>query len=204
MRTMVVVGLFLAIATMLSALSIPFDSLRRRLPVPRGVVGMAVAHFGVGMFALGATVASAYQSERDVSLAIGQSANVAGYDFKLTDMRMVEGPNYVAREAEVIISDARGRVVATLHPQKRTYRVQQNPMTEAGIDVTWQRDLFVALGDNLGEGVWSLRLQYKPLIRYLWLGALFMALGGIIAATDRRYRTAAAREATGETVPERA
>jgi cytochrome c-type biogenesis protein CcmF len=204
MRTMVLVGLFLAIATMLSALSIPFDSLRRRLPVPRGVVGMAVAHFGVGMFALGATVASAYQSERDVSLAIGQSANVAGYDFKLTDMRMVEGPNYVAREAEVIISDAKGRVVATLHPQKRTYRVQQNPMTEAGIDVTWQRDLFVALGDNLGEGVWSLRLQYKPLIRYLWLGALFMALGGIIAATDRRYRTAGAREATGETVPERA
>jgi cytochrome c-type biogenesis protein CcmF len=204
-RAMVFVGLLLAIGTMLSALSVPIAALRRRVSIPRGALGMAVAHFGVGMFTLGATVASVYQAERDVSLAMGQSADVAGYKFKLTDMRMVEGPNYVARQAEVVISDAQGRVVATLHPQKRTYRVQQQPMTEAGIDVTWQRDLFVALGDDLGNGLWSLRLQYKPLIRYLWLGSLCMALGGLIAVTDRRYRTAIVSErAAGDTVAERA
>ena len=76
-----------------------------------------------------------------------------------------------------------------LHPQKRIYRVQTSPMTEAGITVGWTRDLFVALGDDLGEGAWSVRIQYKPLIRYIWLGALVMALGGLVAASDRRYRT---------------
>jgi cytochrome c-type biogenesis protein CcmF len=138
-------------------------------------------------------------------LGLGQSANVAGYDFRLTDLRTVEGPNYVAREADVVITDAGGRVITVLHPQKRVYRVQQQPMTEAGIDVSWRRDLFVALGEDLGNGVWSLRLQYKPLIRYLWLGSLCMALGGLVAATDRRYRIALARERVdGETVAERA
>jgi cytochrome c-type biogenesis protein CcmF len=204
-RTLVFVGLTLAVAAMLSALSVPFDHLRRRVTIPRGVLGMSVAHFGVGLFTLGATVASAYQVERDVSLGLGQSANVAGYDFRLTDLRTVEGPNYVAREADVVITDAGGRVITVLHPQKRVYRVQQQPMTEAGIDVSWRRDLFVALGEDLGNGVWSLRLQYKPLIRYLWLGSLCMALGGLVAATDRRYRIALARERVdGETVAERA
>lgn len=94
--------------------------------------------------------------------------------------------------------------MTVLHPQKRVYRVQQQPMTEAGIDVSWQRDLFVALGEDLGNGVWSLRLQYKPLIRYLWLGSLCMALGGLLAATDRRYRLALARERDTDAVAERA
>ncbi len=204
-RLIVFMGLFLAIATMFSAASEPIARLRRGLSVPRGAIGMLVAHFGVGLFTLGATAASTYQVERDVSIALGSSAKLAGYDFKLAELRMVEGPNYVARQADVIISDSRGQVVTTLHPQKRIYRVQQQPMTEAGIDVTWQRDLFVALGDDLGDGKWSLRLQYKPLIRYLWLGSLIMALGGILAATDRRYRMAPAGEqVAGGTATERA
>ncbi|HZF15157.1 MAG TPA: heme lyase CcmF/NrfE family subunit [Steroidobacteraceae bacterium] len=193
-RLIVFMGLFLAIATMFSAVSEPIARLRRGLSIPRGAVGMFVAHFGVGLFTLGATAASTYQVEKDVSIALGQSEKLAGYEFKLADLRMVEGPNYVARQADVIISDSQGRVITTLHPQKRIYRVQQQPMTEAGIDVNWQRDLFVALGDDLGDGKWSLRLQYKPLIRYLWLGSLIMALGGILAASDRRYRTAIAGE----------
>jgi cytochrome c-type biogenesis protein CcmF len=205
LRVLVFVGLALAVMTMLSALSVPFDYLRRRVTIPRAVLGMAVAHFGVGLFTLGATVASAYQVERDVSLGLGQGANVSGYDFKLADLHDVEGPNYTAREADVVITTAGGRVVTVLHPQKRVYRVQQQPMTEAGIDVSWQRDLFVALGEDLGNGVWSLRLQYKPLIRYLWLGSLCMALGGLLAATDRRYRLALARErGDTDTVAERA
>ena len=78
--------------------------------------------------------------------------------------------------------------MAVLHPQKRVYRVQQSPMTEAGIDARWNRDLFVAMGEDLGDGSWSLRLQYKPMVRFIWLGALVMALGGLLSVTDRRYR----------------
>ena len=82
-----------------------------------------------------------------------------------------------------------------LHPQKRVYRVQTNPMTEAGIDAQWRRDLFVAMGEDLGNGVWSLRIQYKPLVRFIWLGAVIMALGGFIGVLDRRYRVKAAAPA---------
>ena len=204
LRLMVLVGMLLALATMLSALSEPFARLRRRQAMPRGAVGMSIAHFGVGMFALGATVASSYSVERDVSLALGQSASIAGYSFTFAAIRPVEGPNYEARQADIVVSDADGKVVTTLHPAKRVYRVQQQPMTEAGIDVKWQRDLFVAMGEDLGNGMWSLRLQYKPLIRYLWLGAVFMALGGLVATTDRRYRAELARERAGGALPERA
>ena len=75
-----------------------------------------------------------------------------------------------------------GEQIAALHPQKRVYRVQKNPMTEAGIDAAWNRDLFVAMGEPLGDGAWSLRLQYKPMVRFIWLGAVVMALGGLIAS----------------------
>ena len=81
-----------------------------------------------------------------------------------------------------------GKPVATLHPEKRTYAVQRSPLTEAGIDGGWSRDIFVALGDDLGGGAWSVRLQYKPLVRFIWFGAFVMAFGGLLAATDRRYR----------------
>ena len=89
---------------------------------------------------------------------------------------------------EVLVSRD-GKPVATLHPQKRTYRVQRSPMTEAGIEVDWNRDLFVAMGEDLGNGTWSMRVQYKPMVRFIWLGALVMAIGGFIAITDRRYRS---------------
>jgi cytochrome c-type biogenesis protein CcmF len=87
----------------------------------------------------------------------------------------------------VVITQA-GKQIAVVHPQKRTYRVQNSPLTEAGIDARWDRDLFVAMGEPLGNGAWSMRLQYKPLVRFIWLGALVMAIGGLISACDRRYR----------------
>ena len=101
---------------------------------------------------------------------------------------MQKGPNFDAIEGVVTIRQS-GSIVTTLYPQKRYYRVQTSPMTEAGIDAGWRRDLFVALGDDLGEGSWSVRIQYKPLVRFIWLGALIMALGALIAISDRRYRT---------------
>jgi cytochrome c-type biogenesis protein CcmF len=102
-------------------------------------------------------------------------------------------------EADVVVSSD-GATITTLRPQKRLYNSGGNPMTEAGIAVGAARDLFAALGDNLGQGRWSLRIQYKPLIRYIWLGALLIALGGGIAALDRRYRRATAAQAAADTV----
>jgi len=148
---------------------------------------MTVAHIGVGVFAIGVTVTQTYRIEKDIALMPGQSVEMQGYQFAFVGARPVAGPNYDAIEAEIKVTRD-GRDVTTLHPQKRTYRVQTMPMTESGIHVNWHRDLFVAMGDDLGAGAWSMRVQYKPMVRYIWLGALIMALGGIIAITDRRYR----------------
>jgi cytochrome c-type biogenesis protein CcmF len=181
------VGFAAALFVMGSALIEPVSSWRRGQRVPPAVLGMALAHFGIGVFVLGVTGVVSYKVEKDVSLAPGESTRLAGYDVRFLSMRDVAGPNYDAREAEIAITEA-GRPVADLKTQKRVYRVQRNPMTHAGIAVAWNRDLFVALGDDLGGGRWSMRLQYKPLVRYIWIGALLMACGGLIAMLDRRYR----------------
>ncbi|MDZ7643587.1 MAG: cytochrome c-type biogenesis CcmF C-terminal domain-containing protein [Woeseiaceae bacterium] len=164
----------------------------------RAALGMSIAHFGVGLFTLGVTIVSAFTVEQDVSMTPGEQVAVAGYQFELRELREIDGPNYRATEATVEVRQD-GEFVTTLRPQKRTYRVQQSPMTEAGIDAGWHRDVFVALGDPLGNDAWSVRIQYKPLIRFIWLGAFIMALGGMVAASDRRYRepAAASERATG-------
>ena len=182
------VGLTGGFWVILSSLYEPVKRLLGRQALTRGLVGMTVAHIGVGLFAIGVAVTQNYRIEKDVALRPGDSIELKGYTFHFNSTRQVEGPNYQAEQAEVTIT--RGdELVATLHPQKRVYRVQRSPMTEAGIEVDWNRDLFVAMGEPLGDGAWSLRVQYKPLVRFIWLGALVMALGGFIAITDRRYRT---------------
>ena len=164
---------------------------------PRSMLGMSIAHFGVGMFVLGVTIVSSFSVEADRSLRPGEQAEVAGYQFRLRGLQNVNGPNYRAIEGEVDVHK-NGEFVTQLRPQKRTYLVQQSPMTEAGIDAGWNRDIFVALGDPLGDNAWSVRLQYKPMIRFIWLGCFVMALGGIVAASDRRYRlTAMEKEPRG-------
>jgi cytochrome c-type biogenesis protein CcmF len=155
--------------------------------ITRAVLGMSVAHLGLGFFVLGVTIVSAFTVEADISMRIGERTEVAGFSFELRELRNVEGPNYQALEGEIEVRQ-NGDYLATLRPQKRTYLVQQSPMTEAGILAHWNKDLFVALGDPLGNNAWSVRLQYKPMIRFIWFGALIMALGGLIAASDRRYR----------------
>jgi cytochrome c-type biogenesis protein CcmF len=188
------VGIIVAVWIAASSLIEPIERWRKGHSLSAGVLGMCVAHFGLAMFILGATTVESYKHEKDLSLRPGQSTEVAGFTFTLNSFRNVAGPNYQAVESEVAIS-RNGRQVATLYPQKRTYRVQRNPMTESGIDVTWGRDLFVAMGEPLGDGSWSLRLQYKPLVRFIWLGALVIAIGGFIAICDRRYRQRVAVEA---------
>jgi cytochrome c-type biogenesis protein CcmF len=186
-QLMAVVGFTTAIWVIGSALIEPVSRLRRHQSLSPGVVGMCIAHLGVGLFVLGVTGVQSYRVERDLSLKPGESTTLEGYDFHFNGTRDVRGPNYDAVEGEFVIS-RNGRVITTLHPQKRVYRVQRNPMTEAGIDARWDRDLFVALGESLGNGAWSLRVQYKPLVRFIWLAALVMALGGFTAILDRRYR----------------
>jgi cytochrome c-type biogenesis protein CcmF len=186
-KPLTIVGFFAAFFVMASALIDPVSRWRKKQSMPGAVVGMAIAHFGVGLFTLGITGVESYRIEKDISLAPGQSATIAGYEFKFVGVKNVTGPNYTAVEGEFAVSE-NGKQFTTLRPQKRTYNVQKQPMTEAGIRVGPNRDLFVALGEDLGLGKWSLRLQYKPLIRYVWLGGLLMALGGLCSLLDRRYR----------------
>jgi cytochrome c-type biogenesis protein CcmF len=187
---LVTVGTVAAVWIMLSSLIEPVRSWRRSAgaaAMTRSMLGMSVAHFGVGFFVLGVTLVSAFNVETDQALKPGGTVEVAGFHFELRELRNVEGPNYKAIEGRVEIRKD-GKFVGEVRPQKRQYIVQQNWMTEAGILVHWNRDLFIALGDQLGNDTWSVRIQYKPMIRFIWLGALIMALGGLIAVSDRRYR----------------
>ena len=142
-------------------------------------------------------IVSSFSVEADRSLRIGEGVSVAGYDFHLKGLQEVQGPNYRAIEGNVEVR-RKGTYIANLRPQKRTYLVQQSPMTEAAIDAGWNRDIFVALGDPLGNEAWSVRLQFKPMIRLIWLGAFVMALGGAVAASDRRYRATPERKIVEE------
>ena len=190
LSVMLFVGCAAAFWIIVSSLIPIVRSLRREkgaAGITRGALGMCVAHFGMGLFVIGVTVVSAFDVESDRALAPGETIEVAGYEFEMRELRNVQGPNFSAIEAEIQIRD-NGEYVATVRPQKRQYLVQRSWMTEAGIHAGLDKDLFVALGDQLGNGGWSVCIQYKPLIRFIWLGCLFMALGGIIAISDRRYR----------------
>jgi cytochrome c-type biogenesis protein CcmF len=187
------VGFAFGIWIVLSALYEPFQRLRRRQKLPRAMVGMTIAHLGVGMFALGVSGTQTYKVEKDVAMKPGQTFSIAGYDYKFVSTKNVAGPNYEAVQALVEVRHD-GRLVATLRPQKRHFTVQGTDNSHAAIEFNWARDLFVAMGDPLGADAWSMRVQYKPLVRYIWLGALVMAVGGVVAATDRRYRLKAPAE----------
>ncbi len=190
---MLVVGCIAAVWMVATSVVLPIRSWRREkgaAGITRSALGMSVAHLGMGLFVLGATLVSAFGVEADRSLRPGQTIEVAGFDYEMRELRNVEGPNYTAIEGVIEIRKD-GDYVATVRPQKRRYQVQQNPMTEAGIHPMWNKDLFVALGDQLNNGAWSVRIQYKPMIRFIWFGAIIMALGGLIAMSDRRYRVQA-------------
>ncbi len=186
-HSLAVVGLVLGAWIILSSAVDPIDRLRRRLTLSRGVLGMTLAHVGLGIAVIALSVVEPYTVERDIALGNGESANVGGYDFRLVGTRDVDGPNYSATRAEVVVS-RNGRAITTLYPEKREFWVRQEEETKAGIKNEDGTDLFVALGDDLGAGRWSMRAQIRPLITFLWLGPVLMALGGFCAITDRRYR----------------
>ncbi len=163
------------------------NKLTALLHVPRSFYGMFLAHIGVAVFMLGVTFTSNYSIEQDIRMKPGESLSLGGYDFLFNGATEVIGPNYRAQEGNITVT-RNGQPYTELKPQKRLYVVQRSPMTEAAIDAGLMRDLFVAMGEPLENGEWSVRMQYKPLIRWIWLGTLIMALGGVLALSDKRYR----------------
>ncbi|HEY5719712.1 MAG TPA: cytochrome c-type biogenesis CcmF C-terminal domain-containing protein, partial [Gammaproteobacteria bacterium] len=158
--------------------------------VPRSYWGMTTAHTGLAVVVVGVTLTSAYSIERDVRMAPGDRLELSGFTFTFDGIDQVAGPNYDSSFGHFTVTDGGGIEVAKLNPEKRIYRVQTMPMTEAGIDGGLFRDLYVAMGEPLGDGAWAVRVYHKPFIAWLWLGALLMGIGGIVAASDRRYRLA--------------
>ena len=168
--------------------------LARLAQQPRGYWGMLLAHVGVAVFIVGVTLVKGYETERDVRMDVGDTVTVNGYVFKFEGTREISGANYRGARATVDVSK-NGRFVEKLHPEKRVYNVQQNPMTEAAIDSGITGDLYVSLGEPVGErGAWSVRVYHKPFVNWIWGGCVMMALGGFLAISDRRYRVAVRRD----------
>ena len=163
-----------------------------RAPGGSSYYGMVIAHLGVAVFIIGVTFVTQFDVEKDVRMSPGQSVEMAGYMFRFDGVSTVQGPNYHADQGSIVISRGE-REVAHLKPEKRTYTVQRKPMTESGIDAGLMRDIYISLGESLGNGDWSLRLYYKPFVRWIWLGGIMIAIGGLFAAMDRRYRVAVKR-----------
>ncbi|MFV0477372.1 MAG: heme lyase CcmF/NrfE family subunit [Parahaliea sp.] len=164
--------------------------------IPASYWGMVLAHIGFALTVTGAVATSQYSIEHDLKMAPGQSETLAGYHFQFVGLEQVQGPNYVADEARFVISRD-GREMARLAPQKRHYLVGRSMMTEAAIDAGLFRDLYVAMGEAVGDsGAWAIRLHYKPMVRWLWLGAIFMAVGGFMTVVDKRYRQRVRRSRT--------
>jgi cytochrome c-type biogenesis protein CcmF len=159
----------------------------------RSYYGMQVAHLGIAVFVIGVTIVTGYQTEQDVRMERGDVVHAGGYDFMFNGVTNVNGPNYVAGRAEIIVSQNE-KEVERLYPEKRNYTASGNVMTETAIDSGIFRHLYVSLGEPVGAGSWSVRVYYKPFVGWIWGGALLMAIGGGLALSDRRYALAARRE----------
>ena len=166
-------------------------SLRWRRLSP-SFIGMATAHLGFAAVVLGAVVVTQLNEERDLRMAVGDTEGLGGYRFELIEIGQRPGPNYSADYAVFEVTEA-GQPIARLTPEKRRYFASGQIMTEAAIDASVWRDLYIALGEPIGEDAWAVRLQYKPMVRWLWLGALMIGLGALVTVLDRRYRAQVAR-----------
>ena len=195
------VGIMLGVWVMAVAFIDPVKYLLRKRSLrgySRTMISMCFAHFGIGLFVIGVTMVETYGIARDIGMKPGDTVVVEDYSFTLTGTSNVQGANYTAVRGEVIV-EKDGEQVTVLYPEKRTYLVQQNPMTEAAIHARISRDLFVAMGEPLGQGAWSMRIQYKPFIRLIWLGALIMALAAFFGISDKRYRVRSEEPAVRKT-----
>jgi cytochrome c-type biogenesis protein CcmF len=200
---MIALGLTLAfwlIATVLA-------DLRRRMVRDSGVkgqsrsyYGMQLAHLGVAVFILGVTLVKGYETERDVRMNPGDTVEVAGYTFRFDGVRDLAGPNYQAQQGRVVVLKG-DTTIAQMYPEKRIYSASGMPMTEAAIDSGVARDLYVSLGEPIPDsnGAWAVRVYHKPFVDWIWGGCVLMALGGILALSDRRYRIHIRKQQAAET-----
>jgi len=180
-------GAVLGLWIILSSLIDPIDRLRRGLRMPAAIAGMAVAHIGLGMFVLGITFVESNTLERDIALKPGGSVELGDYAFRFDGVQNIEGPNYEGLRGMITVT-RHCAAVTVLYPEKKRFWVQGSVQTTAAIADGLHRDLLASLGDDVGAGAYSLRFQYRPLIRFVWLGALIMAVGGVITVIGRRQR----------------
>ena len=185
----------LGIWIILTSLVDPIDRLRRKLSLSRSVIGMTVAHVGLGLFVLSLATVESFTLEHDVSLAKGASTSVGAYEFRFEGVKPIEGANYDGVGGTIRVT-RHGSPLTVLYPEKRQYYVQHTVTTESAIEMHYGSNLLVALGEDLGAGKWSIRIQVRPLVNLIWLSAFIMAMGGAIGASDRRYRVARTSEAT--------
>jgi len=155
--------------------------------IPYSFYGMLIAHIGFAVSIIGITITSQHSVDIHQRMKVNDKIEFADYKFHLTDLRTLSGPNYQATEAVVDVTK-NDQFVTTLRSQKRLYTVRDMPMTEAGIDAGFTRDIYISLGEPLDDEAWSIRLYHKPFVRWIWLGAILMAIGGLLAIIDRRYR----------------
>jgi cytochrome c-type biogenesis protein CcmF len=169
--------------------------------LPRAFWGMQLAHFGIAFGVAGITLVANYQTERDVRMNVGDHTELAGYTFTFQGTTEYPGPNFRAAKGTIEVSQD-GKKLFVLNPEKRTYNASGMPMTEAAINYNFYRDVYVALGEPLDDQgkTWVVRIFHKPFINWLWIGALFLAIGGFLAASDRRYRIAVKQIASANTV----
>lgn len=172
------------------------DRMRRMVRLPRADWGKGVAHAGLGLTIFGVATLMAWQAEDIRVIKVGETFEIAGYEVTLENVENLPGPNYSSTMAEMkVVKD--GRDVATLFPEKRFYPVAGMPTTEAAIDANLARDVYLVIGDPQDGGGWAVRSYVKPFANWIWLGAIIMAIGGVLSLSDRRYRVAAAgRKAT--------
>ena len=176
------------VATIVKDLSEKIGSNFKRLAkLSHSYLGMQLAHTGLAVCILGVGLSSAYDQTRELRMVPGDSAMVAGYRFTFSGVNPVSGPNFTAFQAQIKVTKD-NHWVANLFPEKRHYNAGGQVMTEAAIDPSLARDIYVSLGEPLAKGAWALSLQVKPFVRCIWLGGILVAVGGLIAATDRRYR----------------
>jgi cytochrome c-type biogenesis protein CcmF len=161
--------------------------LQRLRGLPSSYLGMLVAHLGVAIFVVGITMVKGYEVEKDVQMDLGDIVEIGPYTFKFKGVSEGEGPNYRFQRGDVDILK-NGEFVRNMAPEKRIYLVQRNPMTNAAIDTGFLRDLYVSLGEQVGNTAWTVRVYYKPFVDWIWGGCLLMALGGVLALADKRYR----------------
>ena len=198
------VGMTLGAWILIASLVDPLDRWRRGLSLSRAVLGMTIAHMGLGVAVLGLTTVQSFTVERDVALSPGQVAQVGGYELRFQGVKTVEGPNYDGIGGTFVVT-RHGAPVAVMTPQKRQFWVQHQVTSETAITLNHGNNVLLALGDDLGAGRWSVRIQIRPLVSLVWLAALIMAIGGFVASSDRRYQSAkAAALSAGAALPEKA